>query len=133
MSATDFYPDDRQPTVRVVAMPEFTNATGNIFGGWIMAQMDLAGSIIAVERADGPVATVAVQSMAFHAPVHVGDLLSCYAEIERSGRTSVTVRIDVHVRRHQRSATPPSEKVTEAVITYVKVDPEGRPSPLPQP
>ena len=95
----DIFPRDRQPTVRILAMPAYTNPNGNIFGGWIMAQMDVAGSVVAVEYAGGRVTTVAVTSMEFHKPVFVGDLVSCFARIQKVGSTSITVKVEVFVQR----------------------------------
>lgn len=125
-SATEF-PRNRQPTMRTVAMPADTNPYGQIFGGWIMAQMDLAGSVLAIEYAQGRVATVAVHSMEFHQPVTVGDLVSSFARIERIGTTSITVRVEVFAQRPALCV-----KVTEAVIVYVAVDGEGQRRPLPE-
>lgn len=120
-------PEDREPALRTVAMPADANPNGDIFGGWLMAQMDLAGSVVAVRRARGRVVTVAVQAMSFHRPVMVGDLVSCYAHVVRIGRTSLTVEIDTWVER-LGSVT---EKVTEGVFTYVAVDSSGQPRPIP--
>src|SRR5512135_129967 len=91
---------DLDPAIRTVAMPADANANGDIFGGWLLAQMDLAGAVPAMRRARGRVATVAVQAMSFHRPVLVGDLVSCYAEITRVGRTSLTIMIETWVERH---------------------------------
>ncbi|HMV38160.1 acyl-CoA thioesterase [Plasticicumulans sp.] len=121
------FPRNRQPTMRTVAMPADTNPYGQIFGGWIMAQMDLAGSVLAIEYAQGRVATVAVHSMEFHQPVTVGDLVSSFARIERIGTTSITVRVEVFAQRPALCV-----KVTEAVIVYVAVDGEGQRRPLPE-
>jgi acyl-CoA thioesterase YciA len=109
-------------------MPADTNPNGDIFGGWLMAQMDLAGSVAAVRQAGGRVVTVAVEAMSFHRPVMVGDLVSCYARVVRVGRTSLRVEVDTWVERYARSAV---EKVTEGVFTYVAVDDAGRPRPVP--
>lgn len=124
------FPRDRQPTVRIVAMPRDTNAAGNIFGGWIMSQMDLAGGIVAVEYANSRVVTVAVTSMEFHKPVFVGDLVSCFARIEKVGRTSITVEIEVFAQRN-RDEDLQIIKVTQAVIVYVAVHRDGTPKSLP--
>lgn len=121
-------PTDREPALRTVAMPADTNPNGDIFGGWLMAQMDLAGSVAAVRRAGGRVVTVAVEAMSFHRPVMVGDLVSCYARVVRVGRTSLRVEVDTWVERYARSTV---EKVTEGVFTYVAVDDAGRPRPVP--
>ena len=130
-SATGAFPRDRQPTVRILAMPAHATPNGNIFGGWIMAQMDVAGSVVAVEYAGGRVATVAVTSMEFHKPVFVGDLLSCFARIQKVGSTSITVKVEVFVQR-ARDGELLSDQVTEAVIVYVAVNADGSPRQLPE-
>ena len=127
----DIFPRDRQPTVRILAMPAYTNPNGNIFGGWIMAQMDVAGSVVAVEYAGGRVTTVAVTSMEFHKPVFVGDLVSCFARIQKVGSTSITVKVEVFVQR-ARDGQLLTDKVTEAVIVYVAIDDSGKPRQLPE-
>jgi acyl-CoA thioesterase YciA len=127
----DVFPRDRQPTVRILAMPANTNPNGNIFGGWIMAQMDVAGSVVAVEYAGSRVTTVAVTSMEFHKPVFVGDLVSCFARIQKVGSTSITVKVEVFVQR-ARDGKLLSDKVTEAVIVYVAIDDRGKPRQLPE-
>ena len=122
-------PADREPTLRVVPMPADASYSGDIFGGWIMAQVDIAGSIPAIRRAQGRVATVAVNSFLFKQPVFVGDLVSLYARIVRVGRTSLTVNVEVYAQRN-----PVNEecvKVTEATLTYVAVDGERRPRVVP--
>ena len=121
-------PPERDPAIRTVAMPADANANGDIFGGWMMAQMDLAGAVVAVRRAKGRVATVAVEAMAFHRPVMMGDLVSCYAEVERIGRTSMTIRIDAWVVRRVDGT---AEQVTSGLFTYVAIDEKGRPRPVP--
>lgn len=127
----DSFPRDRQPTVRLLAMPAQANPNGNIFGGWIMAQMDVAGSVVAVEYAGGRVTTVAVTSMEFHKPVFVGDLVSCFARIQKVGSTSITVKVEVFVQR-ARDGQLLTDKVTEAVIVYVAIDDSGKPRKLPE-
>ncbi|MBS1221721.1 MAG: acyl-CoA hydrolase [Proteobacteria bacterium] len=127
----DIFPRDRQPTARILAMPAHTNPNGNIFGGWIMAQMDVAGSVVAVEYAGGRVTTVAVTSMEFHKPVFVGDLVSCFARIQKVGKTSITVKVEVFVQR-ARDGQLLSDQVTEAVIIYVAIDDHGKPRQLPE-
>jgi acyl-CoA thioesterase YciA len=114
--------------IRTVAMPADTNANGDIFGGWLLAQMDVAGGITAERRARGRVATVAVESMALHRPVYVGDVLCAYADPVKVGRTSMTYRIEAWVIRHD---TPTRVKVTEGIFTYVAIDGGGRPRPVP--
>ena len=118
----------RQPTTRVLAMPTDTNAAGDIFGGWIMSQVDIAGSVEAYRRANGRVVTVAVNSFQFHQPVFVGDLISCYAEIVRIGRTSLTVHVEVYAERKRLEEE--CIRVTEATLTYVAVDEQRRPRPV---
>ena len=127
----DIFPRDRQPTARILAMPAHTNPNGNIFGGWIMAQMDVAGSVVAVEYAGGRVTTVAVTSMEFHKPVFVGDLVSCFARIQKVGKTSITVKVEVFVQRACDGQLL-SDQVTEAVIIYVAIDDHGKPRQLPE-
>jgi acyl-CoA thioesterase YciA len=115
-------------TVRISAMPADTNANGDIFGGWVMSRMDQAGGIAAVERANGRVVTIAVEAMTFIRPVRVGDVLSVYTEIERVGRTSMRIHIEAWaVRFHTRI----SEKVTDGAFTFVAIDEDGRPRPVP--
>ncbi|MEX2009393.1 MAG: acyl-CoA thioesterase [Dongiaceae bacterium] len=123
-------PAGREPALRTIAMPADANPNGDIFGGWLMAQMDLAGSVEAVRRARGRVATVAVDAMSFHRPVFIGDLVSCYARLVRSGRTSLTVDVETWVERRADGA---AERVTEGVFTYVALGPDGRPRPLASP
>ena len=121
-------PGDREPVLRVVPMPADANYAGDIFGGWIMSQVDIAGSIPALRLAKGRVATVAVNSFVFRQPVLIGDLVSFYAEIARVGRTSITVNVEVYAqRRFEQEITV---KVTEATLTYVAVDSERRPRPV---
>ena len=122
---------DRQPALRVIPMPADTNAHGVIFGGWVMAQVDLAGSVAAVERV-GKVVTIAVNSFVFKQPVYVGDLVSFYADVVRTGRTSITVDVQVFAERRYRQQLE-VVKVTEAQLTYVAIDDERRPRPLTQP
>ncbi len=117
----------REPAVRTLAMPADANPSGDIFGGWLMAQMDIAGGIVAGLRARGRVATVAVDGMTFHDPVFVGDLVSCYAEVTRIGRTSITVEVETVVRRHRSGE---AVRVTEGRFVYVALDDAGHPRPL---
>lgn len=121
-------PRDRHATLRVVPMPADTNAAGNIFGGWLMSQVDIAGSIVAIRRAQGPVTTVAVNAFRFIKPVYVGDIVSLYAGVTRVGATSVTVDITVYVERGLRGAALAGtvEKVAEATLTYVAIDAQYR-------
>jgi len=119
-------PSDREPVLRIVPMPADTNAHGTIFGGWVMAQVDIAGSIPAWERARGPVVTVAVNSFVFKEPVFVGDIVSFYARVMKVGRTSITVDVEVFANRG-RTGTKEVVKVTEAQLTYVAVDERRQP------
>jgi len=116
-------PTDCEPVLRVMPMPADLNAYGDVFGGWIMAQVDIAGAIPAMRRARGRVATVAVNSFIFKQPISVGDLVSFYARVASVGRTSVAVDVEVFAQRHPES--PITVKVTEARLTYVAVGPEG--------
>ena len=122
-------PASRQPALRVVPMPADANVHGDIFGGWIMSQVDIAGGTIAAERARGRVATVAVNSFVFKEPVLIGDRVSFYADIVRVGRTSLTVNVEVWAERNpaQRQVV----KVTEATLTFVAIDEQRRPRPVP--
>jgi acyl-CoA thioesterase YciA len=119
----------KSPTLRVVPQPSDANVHGDVFGGWIMAQVDIAGSIPASRRANGRVATIAVNSFVFKQPVFVGDLLSFYAEIVKTGNTSVTIDVTVYAQRMRLADEV--VKVTEATLTYVATDSERRPRPLP--
>ena len=123
-------PEGKQPTLRLVPMPAEANASGDIFGGWVMSQVDIAGSIPAILASKGRVATVAVNSFVFKQPVLVGDVVSLYAEIVRIGRTSITVDVQVYSQRNP--AAPECVKVTEATLTYVAIDPAGQPRPIPK-
>ncbi len=116
-----------EPALRALAMPADTNPHGDIFGGWLLCQMDLAGTIIATRRASGRVVTVAITGMTFHRPVRVGDEVSCFCTIEKIGRTSLTVKAESWVRRGIGDETI---KVTEGLFTYVRVDAGGRPIPI---
>jgi acyl-CoA thioesterase YciA len=119
----------REPTIRVAAMPSDANYTGDIFGGWLMGQVDIAGSIPAVHRAKGRVATIAVNSFVFKQPIFIGDLVSFYTRIVKVGTTSITVDVEVYVQRNP--SNPTCHKVTEATLTYVAVGEDRRPRPLP--
>jgi acyl-CoA thioesterase YciA len=123
-------PEGRMPTLRVVPMPADANVHGDIFGGWIMAQVDLAGGVLASQRARGRVATVAVNSFLFKQPVFVGDLLSFYADIVRVGNTSITVNVEVYAQRNP--ADIEVVKVTEATLTFVATGADRRPRTVPQ-
>src|ERR1043165_7794690 len=116
-------------TVRVSAMPADTNANGDIFGGWVLSRMDQAGGIAGVEHARGRVVTVALDAMTFIRPVRVGDVLEVYAEVESIGRTSMKVHVEAWARRFLVSL---HEKVTDATFTFVAIDDDGRPRPIPR-
>jgi len=122
-------PSDREPVLRVVPMPADANFHGDIFGGWIMSQVDIAGGMVASRRARGRVATVAVNSFVFKQPVLIGDVLSFYAEIVRIGNTSITVNVEVYAQRNPED--PEVHKVTEATLTYVATDEDRRPRVVP--
>ena len=118
-----------EPALRVVPMPADANQHGDIFGGWVMSQVDIAGGVVAARRARGRVATVAVNSFLFKQPVFVGDVVSLYADITRTGRTSITVDVQVFAQRNPGKMI--CVKVTEASLTYVAVGPDRRPRELP--
>lgn len=117
-------------TLRTLAMPADVNVNGDIFGGWVLSQMDIAAGIIAGERAQGRVATIAIDAMKFIRPVKVGDVLCIYAEVERVGRSSMAIALEAWVLRGRIGAR---EKVTEATFTFVAIDENGRPRPVPAP
>lgn len=119
----------RVPTLRVMPMPSDANIHGDVFGGWIMSQVDIAGSIPAARRANGRVATIAVNSFLFKQPVFVGDLLSFYAEVTRVGNTSLTVSVEVYAERNQLQAN--TVKVTEATLTFVATGNDRKPRQIP--
>lgn len=118
-----------EPAIRITAMPADANPAGDIFGGWLMAQMDMAAGIVAARRAKGRAATIAVEGMTFHHPVHVGDEVSVYATLAKAGRTSMT--IDVETWRRARTGED-RQKVTQARFFFVAIDDERKPRPLPQ-
>lgn len=121
-------PHHSDVTLRTLAMPADTNVSGDIFGGWVLSQMDMAAGIVAGERAEGRVATVAVDAMKFLRPVKVGDVLCVYCEIKRVGRTSMAIDVEAWVRRGLATGR---EKVTEAIFTFVAIDDEGKPREVP--
>jgi acyl-CoA thioesterase YciA len=123
-------PNERDLTIRVMAMPADTNASGDIFGGWLMSQVDIAGSIVARRRALGRTVTVAVDSFQFRKPVFVGDLISCYAKITRIGKTSLTINVKAFAERQGKSHH--THLVTEADLTYVAVDEQRKPRHIPK-
>ena len=124
-------PTDKELVLKVISMPADSNANGDIFGGWVMAQVDLAGSVIPARIAKGRIATVAVNQFIFKQPVKVGDLLSFFAEVERVGNTSITVKVEVYAQRMRQPDQ--TIKVTEANLTYVAIDDQGHPRALPKP
>ncbi len=116
-------------TVRTIAMPADTNANGDIFGGWVLSQMDQAGGIAGVERAEGRVVTVALDAMQFIRPVKVGDVLCVYTEVEHVGRSSMRIHVEAWARRFM---THVREKVTDATFTFVAIGDDGKPRPIPR-
>ncbi|MCC6611589.1 MAG: acyl-CoA thioesterase [Burkholderiales bacterium] len=122
-------PRGKEPVLRVVPMPADVNVHGDVFGGWIMAQVDLAGGVAAMQRARGRVATVAVNAFQFKQPVYMGDVLSFYADVVRVGNTSLTIRVEVYAQRSPVDVEV--VKVTEATLTYVATDENRRPRPVP--
>jgi acyl-CoA thioesterase YciA len=120
----------KQPALRVLPMPADANQNGDIFGGWIMSQVDIAGGVVAGRLARGRVATVAVKEFVFKEPVQIGDLLSFFVDVERIGNTSITVNVEVYAER--RPSDPKVVKVTEATLTYVAIDGAGQPRPVPR-
>ena len=116
--------------IRTIAMPADTNANGDIFGGWLLSQMDLAGSSVAIRRARSRVATVAVTGMSFRRPVFIGDEVTCYAEIIKVGHTSITVRIESWVRRSRGGTGDAPIAVTDGIFTYVAIGDDGKPRPV---
>lgn len=117
-----------QPAVRTLAMPGDANPSGDIFGGWLLAQMDIAAGTMAFTRARGRVATIAVDAMTFHQPVLVGDIVSCYAEVVRIGRTSITMHVEAWAKRGH---TGEEIKVTQGRFTCVAIDANRKPRPVP--
>jgi len=118
--------------LRTLAMPADTNPSGDIFGGWLMSQMDMGGAILAKELARGRVVTIAVDAMTFHRPVAVGDVVCCYGRCIHVGRSSLKVHLEVWVKLVAREPIGERYRVTEAVLTYVAVDPDGRPRAIPR-
>ena len=118
---------DEEPVLRTIAMPADTNSSGDIFGGWLLSQMDLAGGSLAIRRASGRVATVGVESMSFHKPVFVGDEVTCYARLLKVGKTSITVEVEAWVRRARGDQVA---HVTDGTFSYVALDEEGNPRPV---
>jgi len=132
MIETDHLPADREPVIRIIPMPKDTNPSGDIFGGWLMSHVDLAGSVVAAARIRGRMATVAVNQFTFRHPVYVGDLVSIYGQVEEVGNTSLTVSTDVFVQRNTLDEhSGEVVRVTDARLTYVALDAAGRPTPIP--
>jgi acyl-CoA thioesterase YciA len=123
-------PLDKELVLKVIPMPADCNANGDIFGGWVMAQVDLAGSVIPARHAQGRMATVAVKEFIFKQPVRVGDILSFFSEVTHIGRTSITVKVEVFAERFRSQGQ--YIKVTEASVTYVAIDETGKPRPIPK-
>ena len=123
-------PSDEELVLKVIPMPADCNANGDIFGGWVMAQVDLAGAVLPARYVRGRMATVAVNQFVFKQPVRVGDILSFYSHVTRIGNTSITVQVEVFAERFK--AQGQYVKVTEASLTYVAIDDEGRPTPIPK-
>lgn len=128
MASENVLPVDKIPAIRVRAMPADTNSSGDIFGGWLMAQVDIAGSVDAIRCANGRVATVAVNSFQFMQPIYVGDLVSIYTEISHIGRTSIQITVSAFAERD--SKTEQCVRVADAVLTYVAIDENRRPRPI---
>ena len=122
-------PSSHELVLKVIPMPADTNGNGDIFGGWVMAQVDLAGSVLPARHVQGRMATVAVNEFVFRHPVRVGDILSFFSSVKRVGRTSITVGVEVYAERFSEQGN--YVKVTEARLTYVAIDADGRPRPLP--
>ncbi len=125
--SNDDHPDTRVPTIRTIAMPADTNPAGDIFGGWLMSQMDLAAGSVAALTARGRSATIAVEGMKFHRPVKVGDEVSLYADLMRVGRSSMQIHVEAWRRERHRDEC---EQVTEATFTFVAIDEQGRSRPI---
>ncbi len=117
----------REPSIKILAMPADANADGDMFGGWILAMMDLAGAVPARKRAGNRIVTVAVENIVFHKPVFIGDLLECYAHIEKVGNTSMTIKVETFVERRESELR---EKITEGRFVYVAIGPDRRPIPI---
>ena len=124
-------PRQREAELRTVAMPADTNAYGDIFGGWLLAQMDLAAGSYAIMRARGRVATVGIEAMSFHRPVYVGDQVSCFCHTQRVGKTSITVHVETWARRRLGRQFGETVKVTEGSFTFVALNEDGSKRPLP--
>ena len=123
-------PLDKELVLKVIPMPADCNANGDIFGGWVMAQVDLAGSVVPARYTQGRMATVAVNEFIFQQPVRVGDILSFFSAVTRIGRTSITVKVEVYAERYNTQGN--YIKVTEALVTYVAIDDQGKPREIPK-
>ena len=123
-------PTDEELVLKVIPMPADCNANGDIFGGWVMAQVDLAGSVLPARYTQGRMATVAVNEFIFKQPVRVGDILSFFSKVVRIGRTSITVKVEVFAERFRNQGS--YIKVTEALVTYVAIDDAGKPREIPK-
>ncbi|MBK6366158.1 MAG: acyl-CoA thioesterase [Polaromonas sp.] len=123
-------PLDKELVLKVIPMPADCNANGDIFGGWVMAQVDLAGSVVPARYTQGRMATVAVNEFIFKQPVRVGDILSFFSAVTRIGRTSITVKVEVYAERYNTQGN--YIKVTEALVTYVAIDDQGKPREIPK-
>lgn len=119
---------DTSPALRTIAMPAQANANGDIFGGWLLSQMDLAGAVIATQKAGSRIATIAIDAMKFTAPVHIGDEVSCYCKVDRIGNTSITINVETWAR--SRLGGRSAIKVTEGKFTYVAIDEDRKPIPV---
>ena len=124
-------PVDKELVLKVIPLPGDCNANGDIFGGWVMAQVDLAGAVVPARYVKGRMVTVAVNEFVFKHPVRVGDILSFFSKVSRIGRTSITVKVEVYAERFRSQGS--YIKVTEASVTYVAIDDEGRPREIPRP
>ena len=127
MPDTPTYAPKGELVIRTIAMPADTNANGDMFGGWVVSQMDLGGAICARNLARSRITTVAIDAMSFHYPVNVGDIVSCHAEIVKTGRTSIRIEIEVWAQRHKGGE---HVRVTTGTFTYVAIDDHGRPQPV---
>ena len=127
---TTALPTDQELVLKVIPMPGDCNANGDIFGGWVMAQVDLAGSVLPARYTQGRMATVAVNEFIFKQPVRVGDILSFFSKVVRVGRTSITVKVEVFAERFRNQGS--YIKVTEALVTYVAIDDAGKPREIPK-
>lgn len=128
MSESDALPTDQAPAIRIMAMPTNTNASGDIFGGWLMSQVDIAGSIEAFRRANGRIVTVAVNEFRFIRPVYVGDIISLYTKVIKIGNTSIRIHVTAYAERNR--GKDEVHKAAEAEITYVAIDENRRPRPI---